>query len=201
MVQGDNSAGKTVLSKKIAWDWAKGDFSRFDIVFYISLKLVRPEEIFEQAIIDQYKLDDITVSKLHRMLYGIGDKYLVILDGLDEHAHGWDSEFMQMITSQEYQDLNILLTTQSESDISQSFETVAKVDFRTYEALDNVFSEASVPKEIISNSNKIVQPNLLVGRENTVNPMLLMFLCNLFDKNIIDCPQKRYHLVTSMPKY
>ena len=96
LVEGDIATGKTVMSKKIAWDWAKGDFSRFDIVFYISLKLVRPGDTLEQVIIDQYQLVGVTVSKLTRILDKIGDKCLFILDGLDEHVQGWSSEFIEM---------------------------------------------------------------------------------------------------------
>ena len=193
LVEGSIGTGKTVLSKKIAWDWAKGDFTRFDIVFYLSLKLVQPSDSLEQAIIDQYKLDGVTVSKLRRILDKVGDTCLIILDGLDEHVQGWSSELMQTIRIQEYPCSNVLVTTQpeiGEIDLGKFFETVAKVEFSPYEELEKVVSNASVPEEIASNSTKIVQPNLLAVAENTKNPMVLMFLCILFDKNVIDCNTK-----------
>ena len=188
LVEGDIATGKTVMSKKIAWDCAEGSFSRFDIVFYISLKLVRPGDTLEQVIIDQYQLVGVTFSKLTRILDKIGDKCLFILDGLDEHVQGWSSEFMEMIRSQKNSYLNILLTRkpQPESDISQSFPITAKIEFCSYKALEKVISKFSVPTHIALASNQIVHPHLDPSLVTQNNPILAMFLCVLFDNKVID---------------
>ena len=188
LVEGGIATGKTVMSKKIAWDWAEGSFSRFDIVFYISLKRVRADDTLEQVIIDQYQVEGVTVSKLTRILDKIGDECLSILDGLDEHVQGWSSEFMEMIRSQENSYLNILLTRkpETESDISQFFPTAAKIEFCSYEALENIISKSSVPTRIALGSNQIVHPHLDPWLVTQNNPMLTMFLWALFDSKIID---------------
>ena len=186
LVEGDIATGKTVMTKKMAWDWAESSFSSFDIVFYISLKLVRPGDTLEQVIIDQYQLEGVTVSKLTRILDKIGDKCLFILDELDEHVQGWSSEFIEMIRSQENSHLNILLTRkpETESNISQFFPTAAKIEFCSYKALEKVISKSSVPKDI--SLNEIVHQHLDPSLVTQNNPMLTMFLCVLFDNKIID---------------
>ena len=45
--------GKTTLMKKIGWDWAKGTFIQFHIVFFIFLKFVQPGEAIENIIVQQ----------------------------------------------------------------------------------------------------------------------------------------------------
>ena len=42
LAKGDPGMGKTTLSKKIAWDWAKNDFKKVSIVLFLLLKSVRP---------------------------------------------------------------------------------------------------------------------------------------------------------------
>ena len=41
LVTGEEGTGKTVFCKKIAWDWAKGTYVQFSVVFYICSKLAR----------------------------------------------------------------------------------------------------------------------------------------------------------------
>ena len=45
--------GKTTWSKKVAWDWAKGLFQTFSLVFFVFLKLVKPGSTIENIIIEQ----------------------------------------------------------------------------------------------------------------------------------------------------
>ena len=42
--KGEPGFGKTCLGKKISWDWAKGLFTAVSLVFFVSLKLVRPAD-------------------------------------------------------------------------------------------------------------------------------------------------------------
>ena len=40
LVRGGEGMGKSILCKQIVRDWAKGNFSRFAIVFYVSVKVM-----------------------------------------------------------------------------------------------------------------------------------------------------------------
>ena len=50
---GKTGTGKTALGKKLAYDWANGVFTAFAIVFFISLKSVKPGDSLEAIIMDQ----------------------------------------------------------------------------------------------------------------------------------------------------
>ena len=53
LTKGDPGMGKTTLSKRIALDWAKGNFAEISIVFFVLLKLVKPGDTIESVIIKQ----------------------------------------------------------------------------------------------------------------------------------------------------
>ena len=40
LIKGDPEMGKTTLGKKVGWDWARGMFKMFSIVFFVFLKFV-----------------------------------------------------------------------------------------------------------------------------------------------------------------
>ena len=83
--------GKTTISRKITWDWAVGLFKTFVIVFLVYLKFVRPGDSIENVIIGQTPLLqelNVTEKRMKQILETFGNRILVILDGLDEHALG-----------------------------------------------------------------------------------------------------------------
>ena len=49
LIKGDPGMGKTSLVKKIAYDWAKGDFDEISIVLFVFVKLVKPGDLIENA--------------------------------------------------------------------------------------------------------------------------------------------------------
>ena len=63
LLKGKPGIGKTTLLKKVGWDWAKGIFQTFAIVFFVFLKLVKPGDAIENVIIDQMpELEGMNVS-------------------------------------------------------------------------------------------------------------------------------------------
>ena len=54
LAKGETGTGKSSLSKKIAYDWAKGVFTAVSVVIFVSLKLIRPGETIENIIIQQH---------------------------------------------------------------------------------------------------------------------------------------------------
>ena len=65
------------------------------IVFYVALKLSKPDDPIENVIVrDTYGLKwlRVTPGKVRKILEKFGSKCLLILDGLDEQALGQNSD-------------------------------------------------------------------------------------------------------------
>ena len=100
LIKGDPGMGKTTLCKKVAWDWAKKLFTTFSIVFFVFLKLVKPGDAVENVIVQQNPLIGglgVTEKRLKYILDTFGNKCLIILDGLDEHALGTNGDVLKFL--------------------------------------------------------------------------------------------------------
>ena len=101
VMKGDPGMGKTTLCKKIAWDWARRLFREYNIVFFVFLKLVKPEDVVEKIIVQQNPFLaglSISESTVGSILKTFGSRCLLILDGLDEHALGTNQDVFKIIT-------------------------------------------------------------------------------------------------------
>ncbi len=93
LIKGDPGIGKSTFLKKIAWDWAKGIFKAFKLIFIIFVNAIVPKESIENTIVQQNpilqgkKVDKGTIEKL---LNEQGNDILLLLDGYDELSDGVD---------------------------------------------------------------------------------------------------------------
>ena len=81
LIKGDPGMGKTTLLRKVEWDWARGLFKMFSIVFFVFLKFVQPGECIEDVILKQNpELEGLGVSqaKLRQLLERFSDRCLLI---------------------------------------------------------------------------------------------------------------------------
>ena len=137
LIKGDPGMGKTTLGKKLAWDWATGQFTGFSLVLLVVLKLVRPWDLIEDAIIAQiYALQglNIRVKTLDAILKTFGNKCLLILDGLDENASGQNGDVMKIILRAKFYHTNVVITSRPHTTrpYEKQFSTIVKVDGFTY---------------------------------------------------------------------
>ena len=191
LFKGDPGMGKTSLVKKIAWDWAKKSFVQVSIVFFVYLKLVKPGESIENAIVKQtYVLEDrgYTREKMTEIMQNLGQDCLLILDGLDECAHGQNDEVLKIVRGSKFVNCNIILTSRPHStrEIERYFGTIVSVEgFTRSEA--RRFSLRIVPNEkkvdIILNFNPAGER---ADRPVHNVPILLSFLCLLVREDNID---------------
>ena len=146
LIKGGPGMGKTTFCKKIAWDWAKKLFTTFSIVFFVFLKLVKPGDAVENIIVQQNPFIrglSITEKRLKGILDTFGNKCLIILDGLDEHALGTNKDVLKIIRGERCLNCNIIVTSRphSTSIIQQYFPTIVRVDGFTIEKAEQFVSK------------------------------------------------------------
>ena len=187
LAKGDPGMGKSTLGRKIAYDWAKGVFTAVSVVFFVSMKLIRPGQTIENIIIEQVpplEALEIGERKLKNVLDTFGHKCLIILDGLDEHDLGTNDDVKKVIEGRKLLRCNIFLTSRPHSteEIERHFSTHVIVrgfsGIRAKQFLSNC----------LHNSGK-VQTALSFSVRNSLSqssPMLLLFLSILVNTNELD---------------
>ena len=196
LFKGGPGMGKTSLSKKIAWDWAKRLFVKVSIVFFVFLKLVKPGDFIEDAIVQQtrkFQKKQIERKNLSNILEHFGHRCLLILDGYDECALGQNEKLIDILSGLKFENCNIILTSRPHSivDIEEHFDTIVSVEgFTRNEA--QKFACRIVPDE--EKVEQILNFNPTGGRsDRPVHnvPILLSFLCLLVRDDDIDLSDKK----------
>ena len=179
LVKGRLGHGKSTLAKNIVYDWAKGLFKRFSIVFFISMKLVKPDDTIENMIIDQNGLGDLnfTPQKVKRILDKFGSDCLVIIDGLGDHTLKNNQEVLRIVHNEKmnFNFLVTLLETNFPENVDQYFETISQVQgFNASDIKSVVAKLGDSHREVVL---KWIQslPETLVDLEQR-NPMLILLL-------------------------
>ena len=212
LFKGDPGMGKTTISRKITWDWAVGLFKTFFIVFLVYLKFVRQGDSIENVIIEQtpvLKGLNVTQKRMKQILETFGNRILVILDGLDEHALGENRDVDAILKGRKYMFCNFLLTSRphSISKVQEKFHTVVKVDGFTYNQAQKFVSNLLLRKSQNTKAFAVFSSNYVSwNKVATVMdfkpadvewdvplykcPILLSFLCILSRESQIDLSSK-----------
>ena len=195
LAKGDPGMGKTTWSKKIAYDWAKKKFNNVSIVLLVYLKLVNPDDSLENAMIEQIpELEGLRVSpsKLESFIEHFGERCLLILDGLDEHAFGSNKDVLKVLQHRKYLNCNILVTSRPHitAQIRGCCQTVVSVEgFTRSEARKFAFTIVSDEKAV----DQILDFNPTGGEQEVLLhkcPILLSFMCILVRENAVDLTNK-----------
>ena len=207
LFKGDPGIGKTTLLKKMGWDWAKCLFARFTVVFVVLLKLVRPKETIENAIIHQTPILEgleVTQQKLSRFLNKFGSKCLLVLDGLDEHVAGENTDVHRIIKRKKYLSCSVVVSSRPHSvrNLENYFDTIVRVNGFTLKeaeefAMKILHNESKVRQVLRFNPLKVVQRRHKGGRRRKQKelmlcnyPILLSFLCLLVREEEVDFSSK-----------
>ena len=118
LMKGDPGMGKSTLGKKMGFDWARGIFKVYSVVFFVALKLVKPGEPIENVILQQHpELQGLNVSprKVSAMFEKFGNRCLLILDGLDEHGLGQNEDVLRIIRDEKWLDCGVVVSSRPHS--------------------------------------------------------------------------------------
>ena len=193
LAKGDPGMGKSTFGRKIAYDWAKGVFTAVSVVFFVSVKLIRPGQSIENIIIGQVPpLEALGIgeSKLKIILNTIGDKCLIILDGLDELDLGSNEDVRKIIEGRKLLTCGVLLTSRPHDGDSIERYFPKHVSIKGF-SRDHASQFVS---KCIQNSQKanavlgFSQRNFKSGVSSEVHfcPMILLFLRILVNSDELD---------------
>ena len=157
LIKGDPGMGKTTLGKKIGWDWSRGIFRGFSLIFFVFLNFVQPNETIEDVIIKQNpELEGLGTSPAKRSILDMfSERCLLILDGLDEHGLGKNQDVLKIIRKQKLINCGIIVSSRPHStrNIELYFTTSVRVaGFNRKEAerfASNFFTDANKIKQVI----------------------------------------------------
>ena len=138
LIKGDPGMGKSTLGRKFGWDWARGIFKLYSVVFFIPLKLVKPDDSMENVILQQHpELEGLEISsrKIRAIFQRFGDRCLLVLDGLNEHGLGKNEDVVKIIRDEKLLDCGIIMSSRphSTNQVERYFPTVIRVDGFTSE--------------------------------------------------------------------
>ena len=199
LVKGEEGLGKTTMVKKMAWDWAKGLFTAFSIVLFVSLKLVRPGDTIENIIIQQNpSLENLNLQEknLQKILESFGSRCLLLLDGLDEHKLGSNDDVLKVIEGRKLSSCNILLTARplSSTHVEQYFHRIILVKGFSEEQTTKFIANVSKTEELAAAVSEFNSQHFLRGHSSYTCPILILFVCILVNSGEIDLTRKHIPL-------
>ena len=116
--------GKSTAMKHLALSWADGsadELKRFDFIFHISMKSVRPGQLIENLIIEQHRGlngNDVQPEEIKAILEGkTNHNVLVILDGHDGYKNGSNAYIDKTITKEHLRNCCVILTSRETKDL------------------------------------------------------------------------------------
>ena len=195
VIKGDPGMGKTTLCKKIAWDWARKLFTEYDIVFFVYLKFVKPQDGIVSVIMKQNPYIaglNITERKVEVILTKFGSRCLLILDGLDEHPLGSNKDVFKIIRGEKCLDCNIIVTSRPHSTraIEKYFSQIARVEGFTKNKAEQFASKILKDREKIAAvlNFKPIDESYFASEDIAIYkcPILLSFMCLLAREDEID---------------
>ena len=166
LVKGGHGTGKTLLCKKIAYDWAKGVFTKFYFVFAIFLDVIGPNSSIEDSIMKQCCMDVTQVPTLRHIFDSMANQCLVITDGLTEGV----SQLLAGISSP---NSSILVTSGlNDSNIGVQCSSVCKIQSCSRQEAKLLVAKGMEIAEVILECNPIVPPEF--DTPECYSPMLVL---------------------------
>ena len=201
LMKGDPGMGKTTLCKKIAWDWTRGLLTGYHVVFFVYVKFVKPQDVIENIILKQNPFIaglNLNERKIDMILRTFGSRCLLILDGLDEHALGTNTDVVKIIRGEKCLDCNIIVTScpHSTREVEGYFSVTAKVEGFTESKAEQFASKilGDGHKDKITAVLKFNPIDFSKDEPIYKCPILLSFMCLLVREDDIDLSNTTMHI-------
>ncbi len=186
LIKGAPGIGKTTVVSKMAYDWAVSTWNVFSLVFFVSLKMVKPGDPIENIIIDENVVPSVhsegfDFQKVENILKTYGDKCVLILEGFDESI-GKNKNIMNIIKHSKYASINIIVTTRPHvaGEIQRFFTTVVNVIGFTKDDAEKYIRALLEDKDKVESVLRFTEENKSIGLyEMWRYPILLLFVCIL----------------------
>ena len=191
LVKGGWGSGKTMLSKKLAFDWASGTFSSYFVVFVVPSKLIRSTASIEQVLAQYYSGLGLNIAEesLEQLFKKLRRKILVIIDGSNDDVPITNLEHSLFLFDNYYSDFSVIVTTGGPvtQNLKEIFQMVCEMrDLYPEELkpfLSGTFKNVSDVKPV---PNFDIDISDMFNSSNGINPMIAMFLCFLRENNQLD---------------
>ena len=166
-------------------------FTKFSIVFFLCLKLVRPGDAIENIILQQtppLEGMNVTQNKLKKILDTFGHRCLIIFDGLDELPTKSNEEIVKIIRGKNKLFCNIFLTSRPHTvaEFENDFHTIARLQGFTVTHADNLVNKIVTDKKQRREVRKFTRKHQFLHDSLYTCPILLVFICILAKNNELD---------------
>ena len=180
VLKADPGLGKATFCKKLAWDWAKGEFSSFSVVFVVKLKFVKSGQSIESILLQNYSSlngQGVRECDVKQLLDKFGDRCLIVFDGFDEFE-GNNEDVMKIIQGRHLRHVSVLLTSRPHSvrDAEKVLEHVIRIDGFTSRHCKKFCSKALKRQDRLAEVLKFHRVNFMYDNQ-FASPMLLQFIC------------------------
>ncbi len=183
LIKGAPGVGKTTLVAKMAYDWAVSAWNMFSLVFFVSLRVVKPGDPIECFIIDKSLTPSIIAHKydlneIPHFLNKPNVKVLLILEGFDEGME--NEEVMKIIENLSCPSCHVIVTTRPHvaGNIQRYFTTVVNVTGFTKDNAEKYIKTLLEDKRNVESVLRFTEENQSIGiHEMWRYPILLLFIC------------------------
>ena len=205
LAKGRRGTGKTMLCKKLAFDWARGVFIRFSIVLFISMKLVNPTTPIENVIVKQYneKGLNITEQTIQFILEQLGEKALIIVDEFSDDPSQAKENCIQFLQTHEKSRFKLLVTMGwfDTRVVRNEFQLVCEIQGCTRAEQEMYLSrlpKTDFDRKVVLDAEVYVDLPTMFCDSGRFNPLIVMFLCFIQDRKTEKLPLSLFEIYLTL---